>query len=76
MKLQEVVADMVRSFDIDTTNCDCETCVSLRPQVHRVRGYLMTRHVDVELMHAITDPTLKQALIEEICLRALNAKEE
>jgi len=74
MTLRDIMAGIESTFTIDS--CTCQSCVALRPQVHRIREYFKTRHVDAELMHAITDSALKQALIEEICLHAVNAKEE
>ncbi len=72
MMLRELVATLVKEFDIDTTACICPQCTSLRPQVRAVKGYLKTRIVSEDLMRAIIRPDLKQALIEEICLHKLN----
>jgi hypothetical protein len=73
MSLRDLLAQYVRDFDM-RTKCNCESCLRLRPQVALLEKYLKTRHVTKGLMHAITDPNLKQALIEEICLHTLNIK--
>jgi hypothetical protein len=73
MNLRDLLAQYIKDFDIRTTDCNCESCLRLRPQVGLIEKYLRTRRVTEGLMHAITDPDLKQALIEEICLRTLSS---